>query len=583
MSAASKSATSASGEELEVWAPNAREVAIEQGGERVPARDAGDGCYRVPAPRPGEDYFILLDGRQRPDPRSQWQPHGVHGASQRVDHTAFTWADRGFRAPPLDSGLVYELHIGTFTADGTYAAAAARLPYLAELGVTHVELMPLASFPGRFGWGYDGVCLFAPHPAYGTPDELKRFVDRAHELGLGVLLDVVYNHLGPDGNYLAEFGPYFTDRFHTPWGPAVNLDGPDSERVRRFFIDNAFMWLRDYHFDGLRLDAVHAYADASARTFLEQLGDEVRSLGAQLRRPLVLIAESDLNDPRIVRSVDAGGYGLDAQWSDDLHHALHALLTRERNGYYEDFGALADIGHALREGYVYGGRYSQHRRRTHGRPLGELSGHRLLGYLQTHDQVGNRARGERIAMLTSPARARIGAALVFIAPFVPMIFQGEEWAASTPFCYFADHTNEELARAVREGRRNEFAAFGWKPEDIPDPLAEETFRSSVLRWEESQREPHASMLAFYSALIQLRASTPELLDGRRDRIEVQWDELQGWLQVRRGPVTLLANLGEHAVDLPSPAGRCVIAYPAELREHIAGVTLHPDACAIWKS
>jgi maltooligosyltrehalose trehalohydrolase len=570
-------------EELEVWAPKAREVAIEQAGERVTPRALGDGHYRAPAPRPGEDYFIVLDGQRRPDPRSCWQPHGVHGASQRIDHGAFAWIDRSFRAPPLASGLVYELHVGTFTAEGTYAAAATRLPYLADLGVTHVELMPLATFPGRYGWGYDGVCLFAPHPAYGTPDELKRFVARAHELGLAVLLDVVYNHLGPDGNYLAEFGPYFTDRFQTPWGPAVNLDGPHSDHVRRFLIDNACMWLRDYHFDGLRLDAVHAFMDGSARTFLEQLTAEVRWLETRLQRPLVLIAESDLNDPRIVRSVEAGGYGLDAQWSDDLHHALHALLTGEKGGYYADFGALADIGHALREGFVYGGRYSRHRQRMHGRSLGELSGHRLLGYLQTHDQIGNRARGERIAMLASPGRVRIGAALVFIAPFVPMIFQGEEWAASTPFCYFADHKGEPLARAVREGRRSEFAAFGWRPEDIPDPLAEATFRGSVLRWQETLSEPHASMLAFYSALIGLRASTPELLDGRRDRVEVQWDELQGWLRVHRGPITLLANIGEHAVDLPRPEGRCVLAYPTELREHITGVTLLPDACAIWRA
>jgi maltooligosyltrehalose trehalohydrolase len=569
--------------ELEIWAPRATEVAIEIAGQRSTARPSEGGVFRAKAPPPGVDYFIVLDGQRRPDPRSPWQPHGVHGASQQIDHTRFTWRDAGFRAPPLGSGVLYELHIGTFTPPGTYAGAAERLAYLAELGVTHVELMPLATFPGDRGWGYDGVCLFAPHPAYGSPDDLKRFVTRAHELGLGVLLDVVYNHLGPDGNYLGDFGPYFTDRFKTPWGPAVNLDGEHSDRVRRFFIDNARSWLRDYHIDGLRLDAVHAFADSSARPFLEQLADEVHALGAQLGKPLLVIGESDLNDPKLIRSVEAGGYGLDAQWSDDFHHALHALLTREQSGYYADFGALADVARALRDGYVYAGRYSQHRKRMHGRPLGELPGDRLLGYLQTHDQVGNRARGERIGMLASEGRARIGAALVLLAPFVPMLFQGEEWLASTPFCYFADHRDPQLADAVRNGRRAEFAAFGWKPDDIPDPLAEETFRRSVLRWDELARAPHAGMLAFYRALIALRASTPELLDGRRDRIDVHWDDALGWLHVRRGPISFLANLGAQTVELPRPPGRCVLAYPGEPAAQHARIALPPDACAIWRA
>lgn len=570
-------------DELEIWAPNVRELAIEHGGRITPARAVENGYFRAPAPPIGADYFVVLDGKRRPDPRSPWQPHGVHGPSQRIDPT-FAWNDRGFQARPLGQGVIYELHVGTFTQEGTYAGAIERLPYLAELGVSHVELMPLATFPGAFGWGYDGVCLYAPHPAYGTPQELKRFVAEAHALGLGVLIDVVYNHLGPDGNYLSEFGPYFTERFHTPWGAAVNLDGPHSDEVRRFFIDNACMWLREYHFDGLRLDAVHAFADNSARTFLEQLTAEVHALGRRLRKPLVVIGESDLNDPRIVRSSDVGGYGLDAQWSDDLHHALHALLTREHSGYYEDFGSLDDVERALRDGFVYAGRRSAHRKRVHGRSLGELSGHRLLGYLQTHDQVGNRARGERIGMLTSEGRVRIGAALVFIAPYVPMLFQGEEWSASTPFLYFADHQDPQLADAVRNGRRAEFAAFGWKPEEIPDPISEQTFRRSVLRWEELDHEPHASMLAFYKALIALRASTFDLLDGRRERVQVRWDDQAGWLSVHRGDITLLANLGSQAIELARPAGPCVLSYPSP-PEEIDGalVTLAPDGCAIWRA
>jgi len=567
-------------DELEIWAPHADEVALAYEGKTVVARATENGCYRAPAPPFGVDYVVVLDGKRRPDPRSQWQPHGVHGASQRIEH-AFVWNDHAFRAQPLGGAAIYELHVGTFTAEGSYAAAATRLPYLAELGITHVELMPLATFPGRYGWGYDGVCLWAPHPTYGSPDDLKRFVARAHELGVAVLLDVVYNHLGPDGNYLAEFGPYFNESVPTPWGPAVNLDGPYSDQVRRFFIDNACMWLRDYHFDGVRLDAVHAFIDRSALGFLEQLASEVHALAEHLQRSLVVIGESDLNDPRIVRSVNEGGYGLDAQWSDDFHHALHALLTRETSGYYSDFGSIADVGRALRDGFVYAGRYSGHRKRAHGRPLGELSGSSLLGYLQTHDQVGNRARGERIGMLASEGRVRIGAALVFVAPYVPMLFQGEEWSASTPFLYFADHESAELADAVRNGRRAEFAAFGWKPDDIPDPSAEQTFRSSVLSWSETEREPHASMLGFYRALIALRRSTPELRDGRRDRIEVQWDDARGWLSVHRGPITLLANLGAEAIDVPRPAGHCVLAHPPDPREERGRVTLPPDACAIW--
>jgi maltooligosyltrehalose trehalohydrolase len=351
--------------------------------------------------------------------------------------------------------------------------------------------------------------------------------------------------------------------------------------VRRFFVDNACMWLRDYHFDGLRLDAVHAFADASAVTFLEQLSTEVAALSRALGRLLVLIAESDLNDPRLVRERGAHGYGLDAQWSDDLHHALHAALTGERNGYYADFGALGDIVRTLREGYAYGGRYSGFRQRTHGRPFGELPGYRLLGYLQTHDQVGNRARGDRIAALTTPGRARIGAAIALCAPFVPMLFQGEEWSASSPFCYFTDHQDQKLAKAVREGRKAEFAAFGWAPQDVPDPQAVSTFRGSVLDWDERQRDPHAGMLQFYRELIALRRGTPDLLDGDLRRVEAACDEQQGWLTMRRGAVTLQANLGPAEVVLPAPPGRCVLAYPSAPEREPEGVSLLPDACAVW--
>src|ERR1700722_13382288 len=413
-------------------------------------------------PIPGADYAFVIDGAEPPvpDPRSQSQPHGVHGRSRFVDHSAFPWTDSGWKAPALDSAIVYELHVGTFTAAATFDAAIDRLGYLKDLGVTHVELMPVAEFSGDRGWGYDGVDLFAPHHAYGGPDGLKRLVDACHARGLAVLIDVVYNHLGPSGNYLPRFGPYLTHRHSTPWGDAVNFDGRGSDEVRRLFCDNALMWLRDYHCDGLRIDAVHAIIDTSAIHFLEQLASEVAALERELGRRLVLIAESDLNDSRIVRARELGGYGIDAQWSDDFHHALHCVLTGERAGYYSDFGTIADLAKALRHAWVYDGRYSNHRGRPHGRSPAGLSGHHFLGYAQTHDQVGNRAKGERSSHLMSIARLKIGAAIVLCAPFIPMLFQGEEFGADTPFQYFTNHEEPELAKAVSEGRRKEFAAFG---------------------------------------------------------------------------------------------------------------------------
>jgi len=370
----------------------------------------------------------------------------------------------------------------------------------------------------------------------------------------------VYNHLGPCGNYLGRFGPYFTDRYKTPWGEAINLDGPESDEVRRFFIDNALMWLRDYHLDGLRIDAVHAIVDTSAIHFLEQLVAEVKDLEAQLGRQLVIIAESDLNDPRLVRRPEAGGYGLDAQWNEDFHHALHAVLTGERNGYYRDFGRLADLAKVLTKGLVYDGRYSAYRRRRHGRPATGLSGHRFVGFLQNHDQVGNRAAGERIGHLLSPGQLKIGAALALTAPFIPLLFQGEEWGASTPFLYFTDHQDAELAEAVRRGRREEFAAFGWPPHAIPDPQAEETFHRSKLDWGEMAREPHAGLLEWHRQLIGLRRRSPALTDGRLETTKVACDEAAGWLAVTRGPFLVACNLASQDQDLPlsEPAEREIL-------------------------
>jgi maltooligosyltrehalose trehalohydrolase len=551
-------------------------------GRPRPAELLERGYFRADMPAIEADYEIRIDGRARPDPRSRCQPQGVHGPSRWIADE-FAWTDEHFRAPPLSAALIYELHVGTFTSEGTFSAVIPRLAHLKQLGVTHVELMPVAAFPGRHGWGYDGVALFAPHPHYGTPKELKRLVAACHELGLGVLLDVVYNHLGPDGNYLGEFGPYFTERHKTPWGEAVNLDDADSAEVRRFFIDNATMWLKEFHFDGLRLDAVHALFDQSAVHFLEELATEVRVLGTTLRKPLVLIAESDLNDPRLLQAQATGGFGLDAQWSDDFHHALHALLTGERTGYYADFGSVEDVARALANGYVYDGKYSEFRKRAHGRPLGELLGTQLLGYLQDHDQIGNRARGERIGHLTSPGLLRAGVALVFVSPFIPMLFQGEEWNASAPFQYFTDHSDPQLAEAVRNGRRAEFAAFGWKPAEIPDPQAEETFARSVLDWSELERAPHAEIFEWYSALARLRAQTPDLLDGRRDRVKVQFDETARWLTMQRGSITLQVNFRDQPVQLPRPSGQPLLSFPEDPSGDGSQVTLGPESCCVWRA
>lgn len=538
---------------LRVWAPKATTVDLAIGGEHLGMRSDERGWWsvEVPAAGPGTEYSFILDGGEPlPDPRSPWQPYGVHGPSRLVDHSAFPWTDQRWQPGPLASGVIYELHIGTFTPAGTFESVIARLDHLVNLGITHVELMPVNEFSGTRGWGYDGVDLYAPHHAYGGPEGLKRLVDACHARGLAVILDVVYNHLGPAGNYLSRFGPYFTERYVTPWGQAVNLDGSGSDAVRRFFCDNAVMWLRDYHFDGLRIDAVHAICDMSARHFLEQLAAEVDALEAQLGRHLVLIAESDLNDPRVVRPPELGGYGIDAQWSDDFHHALHTVLTGERDGYYADFGSLADLAKAMQQAFVYDGRHSVYRGRQHGRPPIGLSGHRVVVCLQNHDQIGNRAKGERSSHLMRIGRLKIGAALVLTAPFIPMLFQGEEWGASTPFHYFTDHEDPELGRAISEGRRHEFAAFGGAPEEIPDPQAPDTYARSKPDWSELEREPHASLLEWHRSLIRLRRRLTALSDGRLDEVRVRVDEEARWLIMERGPVTVACNLSAAVQRIP---------------------------------
>jgi maltooligosyltrehalose trehalohydrolase len=499
----------------------------------------------------GARYAFSLDGGPaRPDPRSAYQPDGIDGASATVDHSSYVWQDTAWRGLPIEGAVIYELHPGTFSELGTFDGAVDHLDHLVDLGVDVVEVMPVAEFSGRRGWGYDGVDLFAPHHAYGGPEALKRFVEACHTRGLAVALDVVYNHLGPAGNYLREFGPYFNDRHRTPWGDAVNLDGDGSDEVRRFIIGNALMWLREYHVDGLRLDAVQEIFDSSAVHILEELAIEVRALEATLGRTLFLIAESDLNDPRVVTARAAGGYGLEAQWSDDFHHALHTSLTGERTGYYIDYDGLRDLGRAFSRGFVLDGRYSRYRRRRHGRSPRNLAGHRLVVYSQNHDQVGNRARGERLCHLVSPGLQRVAAALVLTSPFTPLLFQGEEWSASTPFQYFTDHADDGLAEAVRNGRRREFAAFGWEPETIPDPQAAATFENSRLRWDEVAGAEHATMLDWYRRLIALRRTERDLMDDRLDRVTVDFDEPGRWIRIRRGGLTVIANVSPRRAEVP---------------------------------
>jgi maltooligosyltrehalose trehalohydrolase len=509
------------------------------------------GWWTLDAPEagPGTDYGFVLDGDGPfPDPRSPYQPNGVHGRSRTVRHGAFAWTDAGFDSRPLADAVIYELHVGTFSPEGTFEGAIGRLDALVELGISHVELMPVVEFPGRRGWGYDGVDLFAPHQAYGGPKGLRRLVDACHARGLAVLLDVVYNHLGPGGNYLARFGPYLTDHYRTPWGPAINFDGRGSDEVRRFVIDNARSWYLDYHLDGLRLDAVHAIHDQSAIHILEELAAELHDLAAHVGRRFVVVAESDLNDPRLVREPQRGGLGLDGQWNDDLRHALHVALTGEQDRFHAQYLGLPDLAKAFREIYVLTGRYSEYRGRRHGRPAGDLPANRFVGFLQNHDHVGNRAFGERSAALLPVDALRVAAALVILGPFVPLLFAGEEWGARTPFLYFTDHEDEGVAEATRRGRRAEFAHFHPTEGEIPDPQDLATFGRSRLDWAEREAGDHAALLDWHRQLIGFRATHPELRRGARP--EVTLDAAAGWITLRTEGTTIAANLSGVPATIP---------------------------------
>jgi maltooligosyltrehalose trehalohydrolase len=520
--------------EFRAWAPVAQRVAVRVRGADHELADEGLGVRsaRVPAGA-GDDYWFVLDGRRLPDPASRWQPEGLRGPSRVVDPGTFAWTDRRFRAAALRDAVLYELHVGAFTAEGTFEAAAGRLAALAELGVTHVELMPVAEFPGHHGWGYDGVYLSAAHSAYGGPHGLQRFVDAAHGAGLGVILDVVYNHVGASGvKALESFGPYFTERHETPWGKAVNYDGEDSDGVREWVLQSATGWVRDFHVDGLRLDAIHAIHDDGARHVLRELAERVRAVN---RRALV-IAESGLNDPKVMRPARQGGYGHDAAWADDFHHALRALLTGERSGWYAEFGQVAQLAKAFHRPHVHDGGYSSFRRRRFGARADDCPPEQFVVFDQNHDQVGNRAFGDRM-----PAKARpLAAFCTLLAPFTPMLFMGEEHGERAPFQFFSDHIDKRIADATREGRRQEFAAFGeFAGEEVPDPQDPATFERSKLT-----RRGSTKLRALYAALLRARRALPAGVDS------IEFSEDDGWLRARRGVFELACNFAPGVRTVP---------------------------------
>ncbi|MEO6955161.1 MAG: malto-oligosyltrehalose trehalohydrolase [Antricoccus sp.] len=548
--------------ELAVWAPNARSVAAKLvGAESMQPRIVTltkdqHGWWRSGSVPDDAYYGFLLDGSgdPKPDPRSRRQPEGVHGLSRLYDPAGYRWSDQAWTGRQLAGSVIYELHVGTFTEAGTLDSAIERIGHLVELGIDLVELMPVNAFNGPHGWGYDGVQWYAVQHQYGGPAAYQRFVDAAHQAGLGVIQDVVYNHLGPSGNYLPEFGPYLSTDGSNAWGSSVNLDGEDSDEVRQYIIENALMWLRDYHVDGLRLDAVHALVDNRAIHILEELSIEVSALSAHLRRPLTLIAESDLNDPRVFTPREAGGYGVDAQWSDDFHHALLANLTGDVSGYYADFGELDALAKVIETGFYHDGTISSFRGRRHGRRLDtpRTPAWRLVVCSDNHDQIGNRADGSRLRDRLTPEQLEIAAVLTLLAPATPMLFMGEEWGASTPFAFFSSHPEPELAEAVRTGRREEFAKMDWAPESILDPQAPETFADSKLKWAERNDGDFAEQLALYRDLIRLRRTWPELTDPRFDWTEAHFAEDEQWFVMTRGDVAVVVNFAATSTIAPVP-------------------------------
>ena len=555
-----------------VWAPRAERLEVKvlcEGARTFPLEEVGGGVFeaRVEGVAAGADYFYVVNGDERPDPVSRSQPAGVHGPSRVVEPEEFGWTDGGWRGLALKDYVVYELHAGAFTPEGTFEAIIPKLAHLKSLGVTAVELMPVAEFPGARNWGYDGAHLYAPQSTYGGPDGLKRLIDACHREGLAFILDVVYNHLGPEGNYAGEYMPLYSEAHKSPWGAGLNFDGEGSEGVRRYFIENALYWLTEYHVDALRLDAVHAIVDTSEKHLLEQLAEEFHARARALGRRAHLIAESDLNDVRVLKPSDEGGYGIDAQWSDDFHHSLHAILTGADRGYFQDFGRVEDLAKSISEGFVYCGQPSRFRGRCHGTDSAERPGEQFVVCVQNHDQIANGYWGDRLSRLVEPARQRLAASILLCgAPNVPMLFMGEEWGERAPFLYFTSHTDPELGRAVRKGRMEEYDAFvrgeGETESTLggfADPQSEKTFVRSKLDWECLSKQPHAGLLALYRDLLALRRAHAQLSNCDKTRTRVRFDEGKRWLTIERGDsagarAILLCNLSHEARPVPSAEG-----------------------------
>ncbi len=549
--------------DFRVWAPIPELVRLDVDGRVHPMARTDDGWWHAvveTAPDARYGYLLGDDSTVLPDPRSPRQPDGVHARSQLWDPQRARWTDGDWSGRPVEGAVIYELHVGTFTAAGTFDSAIEKLDHLVDLGIDFVELMPVNSFAGTRGWGYDGVLWYSVHEPYGGPDGLVRFVDACHARGLGVLIDAVFNHLGPSGNYLPRFGPYLSSG-RNPWGEGINVADAYSDEVRRYIIGCALRWMRDFHADGLRLDAVHALVDTTAIHILEELATETDWLSRQLGRPLSLVAESDLNDPRLVTDRERGGYGITAQWADDIHHAVHTAVSGERQGYYADFGSLATLAQTLRHGFFHAATYSSFRHRRHGRPLDTTAvpATRLVAYACTHDQVGNRALGDRPSQHLTGGQLAVKAALTIGSPYTAMIFMGEEWGASTPFQFFSSHPEPELAKATAEGRKAEFAEHGWDADDIPDPQDPQTFQRSKLDWDEVDSGEHARLHRAYRDLIALRHNDPDMADPWLDHLAVDYDEGERWIVLRRGRLRIACNLGERPAAVPV-TGEVVLAW-----------------------
>jgi len=554
--------------QFKVWAPSAEAMGVRihsTNSSRIPLAPAPMGYWVGTIPNVPADSlysFVINQHLERPDPASRFQPNGVHGPSVVIAPSAFAWNDKHWKGLPLEQYIMYELHVGAFTPEGTFDAIINKLSYLRDtVGVTAIELMPVAQCPGVRNWGYDGAYLFAPQANYGRPEALKRLVNACHAQGLAVIMDVVYNHLGPEGNYLGDYGPYFTHRYPTPWGQAINFDGPNSDPVRHFIISNALYWVTEYHIDALRLDAIHGIFDFSAKHILQELVEAVHEQANQLGRDIQVIAESDLNDSRVITPINKGGYGLDGQWSDDFHHALHCLLTEEQNGYYEDFGTLDQLATAIQDRFVYSGQYSSHRKRSHGNSAKNGSPTQFVVFSQNHDQVGNRAHGDRLATLLPFEALKLAAATVLLSPNIPLLFMGEEYGETNPFLYFIDHGDEGLIEAVRQGRKSEFAAFGWT--DVPDPYAQSTFDQSRLQWESTRSNEQQYLLNWYQALINLRKSIPALGPGNKEDTLNVWTNQKAkvftiYRTSQSNPETLILlslNKNETSIPLDKPEGK----------------------------